>query len=83
MLVQRALAALDSAAALSRTAALNRAAALSSTAAPPADGRLVVIEERNIWQPDSWLIDCCWQTLAAAGAAIPVLQLGLPWSTLA
>jgi hypothetical protein len=34
-----------------------------------------VVEERAVWQPDSWLLQCCWQALAdqnAGGAAMAV-----------
>ena len=29
----------------------------------------LVVEERSVWQPDSWLIQRCWQELADAGCS--------------
>lgn len=50
-------------------AALNQASAVT-----PADGRALV-EERNVWQPGSWLIQRCWEALADIGAAEAALSV--------
>ncbi|MCL4860309.1 MAG: hypothetical protein KJZ93_12915 [Caldilineaceae bacterium] len=53
-------------------AALNQASAVTL-----ADGRALV-EERNVWQPGSWLIQRCWEALADIGvgeAALNVARL--------
>lgn len=39
------------------------------------DEQTILIEERNVWQPDSWLIRRCWETLANAGAGSEALQV--------
>lgn len=57
----------------SAVAALHRAAAHR-----PGEDALV-IEERSVWQPHSWLIQRCWEALAEAGAgpqALAVARLG-------
>jgi hypothetical protein len=57
----------------SAVAALNRAAGRR-----PGEDALV-IEERSVWQPHSWLIQRCWETLAEAGAgpqALAAARLG-------
>lgn len=44
----------------------------------PLDEQSALVEERNVWQPNSWLIQRCWETLADAGAgeeAIKVARL--------
>jgi hypothetical protein len=51
------------------SAALNAA-----TAVLPAD-RSPRVEERNVWQPGSWLIQRCWQMLADAGAVEDALAV--------
>lgn len=51
-------------------AAFNQA----SAATPPADGR-VLVEERNVWQPGSWLIQRCWEALADIGAGDEALAV--------
>src|SRR5262245_42296485 len=35
----------------------------------------LVVEERAVWQPDSWLMQCCWQTLADHGAGEEALAV--------
>lgn len=39
------------------------------------DEQTILIEERNVWQPNSWLIQRCWETLADAGAASEALTV--------
>lgn len=43
------------------------AAALTAATAQPTDKALLV-EERSVWQPGSWLIQRCWEALADVGA---------------
>ena len=35
----------------------------------------VFVEERNVWQPDSWLLQRCWEALADGGAAAQALDI--------
>ncbi len=49
---------------LAQSAQENLARAAS---APPAEQSLVS-EERSVWQPESWLLQRCWESLADAGA---------------
>jgi len=39
-------------------------AALRAAATVVPDEQMRLLEERNTWQPDSWLIQCCWERLA-------------------
>ena len=32
-------------------------------------------EARSVWQPDTWLLQRCWQTLAAAGCGVEALAV--------
>lgn len=48
---------------------------LQHAATIPPDDATLVIEERNIWQPESWLIQRCWEALADAGAATEALAV--------
>lgn len=32
------------------------------------DEKTLFIEERSVWEPTSWLVQCCWEALAKAGA---------------
>jgi hypothetical protein len=48
---------------------------LQHAATIPPDDATLVIEERNIWQPESWLIQRCWEALADAGAATEALTV--------
>lgn len=50
-------------------------AALRQAAQTPADEQTMLIEERNVWQPNSWLIQRCWETLADGGAGAEALQV--------
>ncbi|HMN26952.1 MAG TPA: hypothetical protein PKE45_02265 [Caldilineaceae bacterium] len=50
------------------------AALSAATAVVPGDGK-VLVEERSVWQPGSWLIQRCWETLADAGAAEEALVI--------
>ncbi len=34
-----------------------------------------LVEERNVWQPNSWLIQRCWEVLVDAGAGEEALQV--------
>ena len=54
---------------------LLRAAALRS------DDENIVVEERSVWRPDSWLMQNCWESLADAGSApeaLAIAQLASP-----
>ena len=42
--------------------------ALASAVTAPLDEKTLFIEERSVWEPTSWLIQCCWEALARAGA---------------
>lgn len=42
--------------------------ALANASTAPLDEKSHFIEERSIWEPTSWLIQCCWEALARAGA---------------
>ncbi|MDQ3249975.1 MAG: hypothetical protein M3Q45_12315, partial [Chloroflexota bacterium] len=42
--------------------------ALRKAATAPPDDKALLLEERSVWEPASWLIQCCWQALAAGGA---------------
>lgn len=35
----------------------------------------LLVEERNVWQPDTWLLQRCWQALADAGAGEEALTV--------
>jgi len=50
-------------------------AALRRAALAPVDEQSALVEERNVWQPNSWLIQRCWETLADAGAGAEALQV--------
>lgn len=39
------------------------------------DADALVIEERAVWQPDSWLLQRCWHELAEHGAARAALEV--------
>lgn len=49
--------------------------ALRQAAQTPTDEQTTLVEERNVWQPNSWLIQRCWETLADAGAGEEALQV--------
>lgn len=49
--------------------------ALRRAGQKPTDEQSTLIEERNVWQPNSWLIQRCWETLADAGADEEALQV--------
>ena len=42
--------------------------ALASAVTVQRDEKTLFIEERSVWEPTSWLVQCCWETLAKAGA---------------
>ncbi|MEX1018200.1 MAG: hypothetical protein WDZ49_01000 [Litorilinea sp.] len=48
---------------------------LEAAAAVEPDSDALVIEERAVWQPDSWLLQRCWHELAEAGAGAEALQV--------
>jgi hypothetical protein len=50
-------------------------AALSTATAIAPVERGVQVEERNVWQPGSWLIQRCWETLADLGAGQEALTV--------
>lgn len=50
-------------------------ACLQQAAARAPEEAGTIIEERVIWQPDSWLIQRIWQALADGGAAAPALTV--------
>ncbi len=50
-------------------------AAIRQATRAPRDEQTIAIEERNVWQPDSWLMQRCWETLAEAGAGGEALQV--------
>lgn len=54
----------------------DRALAFLATAAQTQpQGDALVIEERAVWQPDSWLLQRCWHELAEYGAAQEALDI--------
>jgi len=50
-------------------------AALQAGAAVVLDEQTLLVEERNIWQPESWLLQRCWETLADAGYGVEALMV--------
>lgn len=50
-------------------------ATLRQAAQVQLDEQTILIEERNVWQPNSWLIQRCWETLADAGSASDALTV--------
>ncbi|MEZ4728082.1 MAG: hypothetical protein R3E79_13205 [Caldilineaceae bacterium] len=50
-------------------------AALRRATQAPVDEQSTLIEERNVWQPASWLIQRCWEALADAGAGAEALEV--------
>ena len=49
--------------------------ALAQAMQKPLDEQSALVEERNVWQPNSWLIQRCWETLADAGAGEEALKV--------
>ncbi len=49
--------------------------ALRAAATIVPDEQTMIVEERNTWQPDSWLIQSCWATLADAGMGAEALAV--------
>ncbi|MCX6045231.1 MAG: hypothetical protein NT075_08960 [Chloroflexi bacterium] len=47
----------------------------TATTTPPSDEKILFIEERSVWEPTSWLIQCCWAALAKAGAGDEALSV--------
>ncbi|RIK36265.1 MAG: hypothetical protein DCC55_27815 [Chloroflexi bacterium] len=52
---------------------VNAALDAATTVAPV--GPAVRVEERSVWQPGSWLIQRCWETLADLGAGAEALTV--------
>lgn len=50
-------------------------AALARAMRPAAEGEPVVGEERSVYQPNTWLVQRCWEVLADAGAAQEALNV--------
>lgn len=50
-------------------------AALRQAAQVQLDEQTARVEERNVWQPESWLVQRCWETLADAGEGEACLQV--------
>lgn len=50
-------------------------AALHQAAQVQLDEQTILIEERNVWHPNSWLIQRCWETLADGGAVSEALTV--------
>lgn len=57
------------------------AAALRAAATVVPDEQTLLVEERNTWQPDSWLIQSCWATLAEAGMGSETLAVATRLAT--
>lgn len=49
--------------------------ALRQAAQVQTDEQRTLIEERNVWQPTSWLIQRCWEMLAESGVGDEALQV--------
>jgi len=49
--------------------------ALRASSAIPLDDKTFFSEERNIWRPDTWLLQRCWETLADYGEGVPALAV--------
>jgi hypothetical protein len=49
------------------------AALTSAVQAQTADS--IVVDERAVFRPDTWLLQCCWQSLADAGKLTQALQV--------
>ncbi len=49
--------------------------ALSTAATVQPDQKTRLIEERSVWEPTSWLIQCCWEALAKVGAGDEALSV--------
>ena len=49
--------------------------ALAQAMQKPLDEQSALVEERNVWQPNSWLIQRCWETLADVGAGEEALTV--------
>ncbi len=50
-------------------------AALEAAADVQLSAEALLVEERNTWEPESWLIHCCWQTLADAAIGSEALAV--------
>lgn len=69
-----------------RSALVQHALELLSAAATNRQGASFQIEERAVYQPDSWLLQKCWEALADAGAgpeALTVARMAAPRQPLA
>ena len=52
-------------------AAINALTAAAQAQSPDS----VVVDERAVFRPDTWLLQCCWQSLADAGEFIQALRV--------
>lgn len=50
-------------------------AALDAAAHVQLEAEALLVEERNVWHPNSWLLQRCWETLADAGAGAAALSV--------
>ncbi|MEZ4707162.1 MAG: hypothetical protein R3A44_08155 [Caldilineaceae bacterium] len=48
---------------------------LHFAAAAKTDGAAHLAEARSVWQPDTWLLQRCWQLLAEAGCGVEALSV--------
>lgn len=48
---------------------------LAAAATVKPDSEAIIIEERAVWQPDSWLLQRCWHELAETGAGAAALEI--------
>ncbi|MEZ4664301.1 MAG: hypothetical protein R2911_42765 [Caldilineaceae bacterium] len=48
---------------------------LHFAAAAKTDGAAQLAEARSVWQPDTWLLQRCWQMLAEAGCGVQALSV--------
>lgn len=51
--------------------------ALTAASAVARDEAALLVEERNIWQPESWLVQRCWEILADAGVGREVFAVAV------
>jgi len=49
--------------------------ALTAASAVLPDEAALLVEERSVWQPESWLVQRCWETLADAGVGREVFEV--------
>ena len=49
--------------------------ALRGASAIPLDAKTFFSEERNVWRPDTWLLQRCWEALADSGNGVPAMAV--------